>query len=148
MRTERADDAYLAVGITERDQVFTQNADSRRFAIRLGQLLGHQYRQPEATEQLPHRCSCTGTGHICDAVRPDDALDRYAVGDMYSIQRASALAQRRSEFKFIARHEDGYLSAVLGEVHRVVQCVVVRAVHHDRLADEEPSVAWRAIDDP
>src|SRR5712691_3849500 len=33
VRTEGADDANLAVGVAERDQVFTQNADPRGFAV-------------------------------------------------------------------------------------------------------------------
>src|SRR4029077_6685805 len=55
MRTIPSEEAYLSLRIAERYQVFREDSESHRRAIRLWQLTQQRDRKPESAEQLAHR---------------------------------------------------------------------------------------------
>src|SRR5258708_23021376 len=55
MRAVRGNQADAAVGVSEGDQVFAEQAHAHWVAIRLGQLGGQQSRHPVAAHDVAHR---------------------------------------------------------------------------------------------
>src|SRR5690606_37594744 len=46
--------AHLSVAVAKDDQVLAEQARAHRGAVALGHFLGHAYRKPVATHELPH----------------------------------------------------------------------------------------------
>jgi hypothetical protein len=62
VRTVGFEDADAAAGVFEADEIFAKDSKANGSAIRRGQFLGKQDRQPEAAKELAHRRSrpCSG----------------------------------------------------------------------------------------
>ena len=94
VRTERADETNVAVGIAKRDQVFAEQAHAQRRAVVFGQGARDRRRQPIPAIEVAHRRSRAHAGQtfvvlrcqhraakdLPDGARPPGALVETPVG--------------------------------------------------------------------
>src|SRR5579864_2454911 len=57
MRAVVLDESDPAVGVAEGDQVFAEEPNTHRRAVRLGEFLGYNRRQPVLPQQVTHDCT-------------------------------------------------------------------------------------------
>src|SRR5690349_8392877 len=76
MRTPRIEDRRLAAGRSERDQVFAEQLEPDRRAIRFRQLLGQERGQPVPPEQIAHRSTWPHLGNVRIVPRAQHARKR------------------------------------------------------------------------